>query len=93
MSAQDKPATLADFRIAYYERQVARVVEDLRSLVDRVEREARPHATASLTDTPRHMNAADAANHALVWGIAEIGAHRLYDAAFHADVAEKEAKA
>ena len=79
-----------DFQIRYYNRQAARVVDELRALADRIEREANPHPTPGVTGTPRHMAAAERVNHALTWGIANIGAHSLFDAAFHADDAERD---
>jgi hypothetical protein len=80
-----------DFRIRFYERQTAGVVDRLRALADQIEREAKPYAKAGITGTPRYLAAAEAVNHALTWGIANVGAYRLFDAAHHADEAEADA--
>jgi len=80
-----------DFRITFYERQAARLVEHLRLMADDIERHAKPYGKPGVTGTPRHLAAAEQINHALTWGIANAGAHRLFDAAYHADVAEDEA--
>jgi phosphoglycolate phosphatase-like HAD superfamily hydrolase len=82
----------ADYRLAAYERHVEGMVRELRSLADRVEREARPSPRPGVTGTPRHLSAAESVNHAIVWGIANLGAYRLIEVAHHADVAESEAK-
>jgi hypothetical protein len=79
-----------DFRISFYERQVERLVTSLRDLADQIERNGKPYDKPGVTGTPRHVAAAENVNHALVWGIANAGAHRLFDAAFHADEAERE---
>jgi len=81
-----------DFRVTYYERQVARLSQQLHDLADQVELEGKPRETPGITGTPRHLNAAEAVNHALTWGIANAGAYRLMDAAYHADAAEREAE-
>lgn len=80
-----------DYRHARYERLAEAVARDLRALADRVERESKPRDEAGVTGTPRHTECAEAVQHAIVWGIANIGAHRLIDAAYHADVADGEA--
>jgi hypothetical protein len=83
--------TVDDYRTAAYQRHAAQVAADLRSLADRVEREARPYKSGGVTGAPRHLNAAEAVNHAITWGIANIGAYRLFELAYHADAAEAEA--
>ena len=79
-----------DFRLTYYDRQVARLVQAIRDLADQVEREGVPYEKAGITGTPRYLNAAEQVNHALTWGVANAGAYRLMDAAYHADAAEVE---
>lgn len=78
-----------DYRIRAYERQTATMVAGLRSLADRIEREAKPHDKPGVTGTPRYLSAAESVNHALAWGIANLGAHRLIETAYHADTAER----
>lgn len=77
-----------DFRIAFYDKQVARIVDGLRSLADDIERQGQPYGKPGVTGTPRHLAAAEQVNHALTWGLANLGTYRLFDAAHHADVAE-----
>lgn len=79
-----------DFRIRAYERHAANLVRDLRDLADRVERESRPARNAGVAGTPRYLAAAEAVNHAIAWGVANAGPHRLFDVAYHADQAEAE---
>ena len=79
-----------DFRITYYERQVQRLATHFRDLADQIERLSVPYSKPRVTGTPRHLAAAGQVNHALTWGIANAGAHNLFDAAYHADVAETE---
>ena len=78
-----------DYRINFYNRQVERLVQALRDLADQVEREGEPRQKPGVTGTPRHLAAAEAVNHALTWGIANAGAYRLIEAAYHADDAEQ----
>lgn len=79
-----------DHRIKFYDRQAEKIVAHLRSLADEVEREAIPRAKAGITGTPRYLAAAERVNHALTWGLANLGAYRLFDTAYHADDAEQE---
>lgn len=80
-----------DFRITFYERQVARLATHLRDLADDVERQGKPYSTPGVTGTPRFLGAAEAVNNSICWGIANAGAHRLFEAAYQADAAENAA--
>jgi hypothetical protein len=86
-------AARVDYRLAAYTRRVETIVRDLHALADRLEREAKPYAGKGVTGTPRHLAAAESVNHALTWGIANLGAYRLIETAHHADIAEAEAQA
>ena len=77
-----------DYRVSYYDKRLAQLVADLRALADRVEREGVPNTVASVDGTPRYLRAAETVNHTIVWGIANAGAHRLMNDAYHADQAE-----
>lgn len=79
-----------DYRIEAWDRSVETIVRDLRSLADRIEREGQPYGSPRLTGTGRFTSAAEDVQHALAWGIANLGAYRLIETAFHADAAERE---
>ena len=81
-----------DFRVTFYERQVAKLADHLRDLAEQIERAGRPHSAPGVTGTPRYLNAAEQVNHALTWGIANAGAYRLIEAAWQADAAEADAR-
>lgn len=81
---------LRDFRVDWYERQAAKIVDRLRSMADDVERAAKPYDRASVDGAGRFVDAAEQVNHAIAWGIANAGAYRLSRAAAEADASERE---
>jgi hypothetical protein len=80
-----------DYRLGVYERHAEQIVNDLHGLAERIAREAKPYAGPGITGTGRYTAAAEAVQHALTWGIANLNAYRLIEDAHHADRAEAEA--
>lgn len=93
MTSDLNPDGWAVHEANYYFVRLDKVVADLRRLADEISREGQPHKAASFDGTPRFANAAHKVHHALVWGVANLGAEYIIDAAGRADHAEaQEAK-
>lgn len=82
--------TYADAMREQYARKARQIVQGLRDIADRVEREADPTDRSSYDGTPRHTAAASRVHHELAWGIANLGSYHLIGSAERADAAERE---
>lgn len=91
MSDQTK-RTVASMEADYYCRRLAAVADGLRKLADHVEHEGTPRPTVGTTGTPRFSQAAYSAFHAITWGLANLNAESLIDAAGRADASAEEAR-
>lgn len=85
MSADHK-----DFRVKFYERQIQRIVSGLRDLANDVENAGIPRSTPGITGTPRFARSAEQVIHNLIWGMANLNADGLIEAAVQADMSETE---
>jgi hypothetical protein len=72
-----------------YHEKIAEMARRLRTLADDIERKGNAREFKSVL-TPRHVNAATNVVHALAWGMANLNADGLVQAAGDADGAEAE---
>lgn len=79
-------ATMADWQRRRYTEQLAQMAASLRRLADDIESEGTPRSDQDgIGGTPAYAMAAERAQHALAWGLANTGLHRLTGAAAELD--------
>ena len=77
---------MAGYQPKRYTDQLTQMCDQLRRLADEIGREGTPHSEQdSVGGTPAYAMAAERAQHALVWGLANVGLHRLTSTAAELD--------